>query len=87
MDMQKTEPEEDQIGNFIPKPVLRRKALLEEGVAEVKKRKPRSLDETNPHDLKWVIDIIWDKHPESNYYKVREYAKVVIRLWNKTKNR
>ena len=83
--MQKTQPDEDPIGKFIPKTVLRRRALLEEGLAEVKKRKFRSLDETIPNDLKRVIDIIWDKHPESNYYKVREYAKVVIRLWNKTK--
>ena len=87
MNMRKTGLEEDQIGKFVPKTVLRRKALLEEGLAEVKKRKFRSLDETDPRDLKRVIDIIWDKHPESNYYKVREYAKVVIRLWKKTKTR
>jgi 3-methyladenine DNA glycosylase Tag len=85
--MEKTElDEEEQISRFAPATVRKRMYLLNDIVAELKRRKFRNLDETNPKDLKKVIALVQDMHPESNYYKVREYSMVGIRLWRKQRS-
>lgn len=85
MNMQKQSGglDNEQIERFIPKTVQRRLALLQEIVGELNRRKFTRLDAMNRRDLERVASIIWDLHPESTRYKVREYAQVAIRLWNK----
>ena len=78
--------DEEQIKRFVPKTVQKRMALLNGVVAELSKRNFKRLDENNTEDLQKVISIVSDMHPESNYYKVREYARVAIRLWNKQRS-
>jgi hypothetical protein len=88
MNMQKpgTELDEGELERFIPKTVQKRMALLRGNVAELNRRKFRSLDENNPDDLKKVISIIEELHPESTSAKVKEYAKVSIQLWRKQRS-
>jgi hypothetical protein len=87
MNMQRTgELDEGQLERFVPKTVQKRKALLRGVVAELNRRKFRNLDETNPDDLRKVIFIVQEMHPENTSYKVAEYAKVGIQLWRKQRS-
>ncbi|MDG6988267.1 MAG: hypothetical protein JRN21_02965 [Nitrososphaerota archaeon] len=65
----------------------KRKYLIDDIVEELRKHRLRDLDETNPRDLKKVIAIVQDMHPESNYYKCREYSIVAIRIWKKNRRK
>lgn len=76
-----------ELARFVPKTVQKRMALLSGIVEELNRRNFSRLDETNRRDLEKVSSIVWDLHPESTRYKVREYAQVAIRLWNKQRNR
>ena len=79
-----SEIDQEQI-KFVPKTVLRRKALLEEIVEVLSRKRWKSLDETKPDDLKRVVAIIEDLHPEATHYKAIDYARTAIRLRNKRK--
>ncbi|MDG7000212.1 MAG: hypothetical protein JRN15_13995 [Nitrososphaerota archaeon] len=83
----KVDLEEEQIKKFLPTTVRKRMALLQEIVTELNRRNFKHLDETNTEDFQRVVSIIEDMHPESNYYTVRHYAKVAIRLWNKERGK
>ncbi|MDG6912920.1 MAG: hypothetical protein JRN51_07335 [Nitrososphaerota archaeon] len=85
--MRKPEAEDDPAGKFIPATVRKRMYVLNDIVEELNKRKFRNLDETNPTDLKSIISIVQDMHPESNYYKCREYSIVAIRIWKKNRKK
>ena len=79
--------EEDPAGEFIPAMVRKRMHIINDIRGDLDRRRFRSLDETDPDDLKKVIDIIQDKRPETNYWKAREYARVCIRQWNKRRRK
>ena len=68
---------------FIPRTSQKRMLLLDQIVAELNRRNFKRLDETRHEDLRRVMAIVADMHPESTNRKVREYAEVAIRLWNK----
>lgn len=78
--------DEGQLERFVPKTVQKRMALLRGIVAELNRRKFRSLDETSPDDLRKVIFIVQEMHPESTAYKVAEYSRVSIQLWRKQRS-
>jgi hypothetical protein len=78
--------DEGQLERFVPKTVQKRMALLRGVVAELNRRKFRRLDENDPDDLRKVIFIVQEMHPESTAYKVAEYAKVSIALWKKQRS-
>ena len=78
--------DEEQLRRYIPKSAQRRMALLEEIVGVLdRKRWKNGLDETNPDDLRNVVSIVSDLHPEATTRKAAEYAQVAIRLWKKRK--
>ncbi len=68
---------------FVPRTTLRRMVTLDQIVSELKRRNFRHLDETRREDLRRVMAIVADMHPESTNRKVREYSEVAIRLWKK----
>lgn len=85
MNMQKTGQGKDQAGKFIPASVRRRMDSLNDIVTELNRRRFRSLDETDPQDLRRVIFVVQEMFPENTNYKIAEYAKVAIQLWRKAR--
>ena len=85
--MQKNEAEPDPAAKFVSTAARKRKYLIDDIVEELNSRRFGSLDESNPKDLKKVITIVQDMHPESNYYKCREYSMVAIRIWKKNRRK
>ncbi len=81
------ETEPDPAAGFLSVAARKRKYLIDDIVEELRKHRLRDLDETNPRDLKKVIAIVQDMHPESNYYKCREYSIVAIRIWKKNRRK
>lgn len=69
--------------SFIPATVKRRHAIIVSIVQELKRRNFKSLDDKNSEDLKKVMQIVSDLHPETSFRLVREYAKVSIRSWKR----
>ena len=85
-EIQLTDEEINRVKSFTPTTVIRRKLILGHIVEELSRRKFKSLDEANSHDLQNVINIVSEMYPESAERKIREYSEVAIRLWKKTRN-
>jgi hypothetical protein len=87
METQGREPNSDPAAKFLSTAARKRKYLIDDVVEELNHRRFGSLEESNPSDLKKVMAIVQDMHPESNFYKVREYSVVAIRIWNKKRRK
>jgi len=72
--------------SFVPATVKRRSIILHSIVEELERRNFKSLSETTKEDLRKVMQIISDMHPETSIRLVREYARASIRLWNRERS-